>query len=120
VIALLIISGVIGAIVAGTTGIDVLFGIVGCVVFICGLPFALLSSFVHGEVSYAQDRADYRQAMSDIAAEELANEREAAEDARVDRLIKGSKAQMRIYNDNRQIHFHGTAKESIQNKEGVS
>jgi hypothetical protein len=105
-ITLLILSVIIGAVVSGLAGIGFLFWITGGVFFVCGLPFALVSSFVHGEVSYAQDRADYRQAMAEIEAEELAEEHEFAEDARLDRLVESSRVRTNIYNDNRQVHLH--------------
>jgi hypothetical protein len=106
-IVLLILSVIIGAIVSGLAGIGFFFWATSAAVFICGLPFALISSFVHGEVSYAQDRADYRQLLSEIKAEELADEREFAEDARLDRLVRSSKSQTNIYNDNRQVRIYG-------------
>jgi hypothetical protein len=106
-ILLLILSVITGAIISGVTGIGVLFWAAGGFVFICGLPVAAVTSFIHGEVSYAQDRADYRQMMADMEAEELADERELAEEARFDRLIELSGARTSIYNDNRQVHLHG-------------
>jgi hypothetical protein len=109
-IILLVISAVVGAVVYGFTGIGFLFWIAGGVFFVCGLPFAVVFSLVHGEVSYAQDRADYRQAMAEIQAEELADEHEFAEDERVDRLVASGKAQTNVYTDNRQVHFHGRLK----------
>jgi hypothetical protein len=118
-IALFIVSALIGAVISGLTGIGFLLWLAGGFIFICGLPFALISSFVHGEVSYAQDREDYRQALAEIKAEERACEHEFAEDARIDRLIESSKTQTSIYNDNRQVHFHGTPKESICDKKGA-
>jgi hypothetical protein len=107
VIILLIMSAIFGAVISGVTGAGVLFWIAGGAVFICGLPFAVIFSFVHGEVSYAQDRADYRQFMSEIAAEESADEHECACAARPDRPVKPAKTQTNIYNDHRQVHFHG-------------
>jgi hypothetical protein len=95
-IALLVVSVIFGAVVSGLTGIGVLFWLAGGAVFVCGLPFALVSSFIRGEIAYAQDRADYRQAVSEIAAAER------AEDAR----IESSKPQTNIYNDNRQIRLY--------------
>jgi hypothetical protein len=79
----------------------------------------LISSFVHGEVSYAQDRADYRQAMLEIKTEELADEHEFAEDTRLDRLIKSSGTQTNIYNDNRQVHFHRMSRHTDDNQKGT-
>jgi hypothetical protein len=109
---LLIISAIAGAVVYGFTGIGFLFWAAGGVFFVCGLPFAAISSFVHDEVSYAQDREDYRQAMADIKAEELADEHEFAEDERTVRIIKAGKEQTRIYTDNRQVHFHAGLNQS--------
>jgi hypothetical protein len=110
IIASLIISVIFGAVVSAVTGMGFLFWITGGVFFVCLLPLALVLSLIHGEVSYAQDRADYRQAMAEIQAEELAGERETAEDARLDRLIKSGKTRTSVYNDNRQVHLHGRLK----------
>jgi hypothetical protein len=108
-IILIILSVIAGAVISGVTGMGFLFWVAAGVFFVCGLPFALISSFIHGEISYAQDRADYRQTMSEITAEELTDEHEFAEDARVDRLVKAVKRKRRgdTYNDNRQVHLHG-------------
>jgi hypothetical protein len=108
-IVLLIMSAVIGSVVSACTGIGILFWIAGGAVLIFGLPFALISSFIHGEVSYVQDRADYRQAMTEIKAEELTDEHEFAEDARVDRLAAAIKRKKKpsVTVDNRQVHIHG-------------
>jgi len=101
-IVLLIMSVIIGAIVGGLSGIGVLGWVAGGVIFILGLPGALIGSFIHGEVSYAQDRADYRQMQADIAAEE-------AEDERTERLLDALDDPQQVYYDNREqhIHFHG-------------
>jgi hypothetical protein len=107
-IILLAAALILGAIVTGLTGSDVLFIPAVIFFFICGLPLALVTSFVHSEVSYTQDRADYRATMAEIAAEELADDHEHAEDARVDRLVEAvKKIQKKTYNDNRQVHFYG-------------
>jgi uncharacterized membrane protein len=103
-IVVLVIAIVIGIAVSGFTGFAILGWLAGGFIFLCGLPGALIAAFVHGEVSYAQDRADYRQMLSDIRAEE----HECAKDARADRLIETiQKNPAKIYNDNRQVHFHG-------------
>jgi hypothetical protein len=106
---LLIVSVILGGLAASLSGLSFLFWVVAVVFFVCGLPFALLASFVHGEVSYAQDREDYRQAMSDIVAQERADEHEYAEDERLDRLARSvrntSAASVNV--DARQIHLHG-------------
>ena len=107
-IILLIISVVVGAAVSGVTGLDFLFLPVAAFLFICLLPAAAILSLVHSEASYAQDRADYREAVAETAAEERAWEHEAAEDARIDRLItavKRRKPSVKV--DNRQVHIHG-------------
>jgi hypothetical protein len=118
-VALLVMSVIAGTAVSGLTGLGFLFWIAGGAVFICGLPFAVISSFVHGEVSYAQDREDYRQAVSEIEAEELADEREFAEDARLDRLIRSLETRTNIYNDNRQVHLHGMSRHTDGNQKGT-
>jgi hypothetical protein len=84
-------------------GLLVMSVIAGAAVFICGLPFALIFSFVYGEISYARNRADYRQTMPEIKAEEL------AEDTRIDRLIKPSKTRPNIYNDSRHVWLYEAA-----------
>jgi uncharacterized membrane protein len=109
-LALFIMSAIAGAIVYGFTGTGFLFWAAGGVFFVCGLPFAIVSSFIHGEVSYAQDRADYRQMMAELKAEELADEHEFAEDGRADRIARSGKPQTNNYTDNRQVHFHGSLK----------
>ena len=107
-IILLIIAAIIGVVVSGFTGFCIAGWIAGGFVFLCGLPGALVTSFVHGEVSYAQDRADYRQMLSDLSADIRAGEHEFAEDDRINRLVNTvSDNPLRIYNDNRQIHVHG-------------
>jgi hypothetical protein len=106
---LLIISVIAGFIVLCVTGIEFLGIAVGIILFVCGLPGALLVSFVYGVAAYTQDRADYRETMSGIATAELADEHEYAEDARTDRLVEsvGKNRSGNTYNDNRQVHLHG-------------
>jgi UPF0716 family protein affecting phage T7 exclusion len=103
------------------------------VVFLCGLPFALISSFIHGEVSYSADRADRRAWEADdteygiavmreegedsrwymreeaedrreAAREESAAERDLARKAWADE--RAAKRGSKVIVDNRQIHFH--------------
>jgi hypothetical protein len=93
IIVSLVLSAVFGGVVSSVTGLDFLFWIAAGVFFICLLPAALVISLIHGEVSYAQDRADYREEMAGIRAAELA----------------AGEGPANIYNDNRQIHFHGPA-----------
>jgi hypothetical protein len=118
-ITLLVMSIIAGAAVSGFTSIGFLFWLTGGIVFICGLLFALISSFVHSEVSYAQDRADYREAMAEIKAEELADEHEFAEDTRVDRLAGSLKPRTAIYNDNRQVYLHGMSSRTGDSQKGA-
>lgn len=104
---LLVMSAAVGIAASFFTGFEILGWIAGVFVFFCGLPGALIASFVHGEVLYAQDRADYRQTASDLSADIRAEEHEYAEDDRSDRLTEAVKnSPARIYNDNRQVHLH--------------
>jgi hypothetical protein len=104
---LLIIAAVIGAVVSGLTGIGLLGWAAGIFFFVCGLPGALITSFVHGEVSYAQDRADYRQYLSDMAAARIAEEHEYAEEDRAGRLVEAiQKNPKLVLHDRRQVHLH--------------
>jgi len=103
-IGLLTVSAVIG-LIAGV-GLGSIFGwIVFVIIFICGLPFSLIASFIHGEIEYAQDCAYDRQLMSDLSADLRAEEHEYAADRRA-RNRKRSKTQ--VYCDNRQVHLYGT------------
>jgi hypothetical protein len=107
-ITLLIVALILGVIVSGLTGIGVLFIPAVIFFFVCGLPWALVTSFVHNEVSYTQDRSDYRETMAEITTEEIACDHEYAEDERVDRLVEAvKKIQTKTYNDNRQVRFYG-------------
>ena len=69
---LLILSVILGAVVYGFTGIGFLFWVVAIVVFILGLPGALIGGFI----SDIQDRADAREM-----------ERQLDEDLRMDRYL---------------------------------
>ena len=88
---LLITSGIIGLIVSGISGYPIAGWIVGAFIFICGLPGALIGGFIHDEVSYSQDRADYRQFMSDMRADLRADEHEYNEDMRTDKFLSSSR-----------------------------
>jgi hypothetical protein len=92
------------------------------IAFFLGLPFALLSSFVRGHISYAEDRKDRRSRKELDAEYELAVMREEAEDERLAlreaekewrscvREAKREEAAKRLGGkvivDNRQIHIH--------------
>jgi len=109
-LALIIVSLIIGFVVAGFSGIGMLGTAAGVIFFVCGLPFALIGSFVHGEVSYTQDRADYRQCLAECSRDRRADEHELAEDIRTDCLTDViRKTPKRVYNDNRKqiINLHG-------------
>ena len=66
--------------------------------FICGLPGALIAGYIHGEVTYAQDRADIREYDRQMAEWLRDCEREDRKAERYNTPIE--------YHDNRQIHFH--------------
>jgi ABC-type transport system involved in cytochrome bd biosynthesis fused ATPase/permease subunit len=106
---LLIVVTIIGLFVTGITGIGILGIAAAAFFFVCGLPAALVAGFIHNEVSYAQDRADYREELAEIAAGELEAEREYTDDARTDRLVQAVKRKhgQTIYQDSRQVHIHG-------------
>jgi len=111
-LGLIIISLIIGFVVSGVTGIGFAGLAVGAIFFACGLPFALVGLFVHGEVSYAQDRADYREYLAECSEDRRALEHELAEDIRNDSLTDTIRRNpTRVYNDNRKqsIHLHGRA-----------
>jgi hypothetical protein len=94
-IALLLFSAIVGMFVAGVAG--PIFGVIaGVALFVCGVPFALISDFVHDSISYAADRADYRSMIEEL------NE-DAREIERAEREDRGPS----VFNDNRQVHIHG-------------
>jgi len=104
----IIMCSVVGLIVGGISGISLVGWAVGIFLFLCGLPGALIGSFVDDSISYAQDRADYRQMMSDFDADMRAEEHEDREDARTEQLMESQKGSLtQIYNDHRQVHLHG-------------
>ncbi|MCL2759538.1 MAG: hypothetical protein FWD22_04940 [Treponema sp.] len=94
---LAIFCAIIGGIVAGITGIGILFWVISILLFVCGLPFALIGGFISDTVSYVQDREDYRELMRDLA-----------EDERHERYLDllDSKHTHITYNDNRQVNIH--------------
>jgi hypothetical protein len=105
-IALLIVSAILGGIVAGITGIGALFWVVSIVLFVCGLPFTLIDGYIQDKIDYVQDREDYREIM-----------REVAKDERMDRYLDklddldeydddDYDDEPNIYIDNRQVHIH--------------
>jgi hypothetical protein len=105
---LLIISAIIGLIVSGLTKIALIGWLIGGFFFVCGLPGALIGGFIHNEITYVQDREDYRQMMSEVDADRRAEEHEFYEDERTARLTRNNKGSLtQIYNDKRQVHIHG-------------
>ena len=110
-IILLIISFIVGAVVTSVTGFELLGWVAGIVVFVVGLPGALIGGFIHGEVSYFADRADDRQIMSDLRADFRADEREHRADIRAEKLLSSSrKNRPTVIHDNRQVHIHERGK----------
>ena len=107
ILVLIVMALIIGLIVGGVTGFEIAGWVAGILFFIFGLPGALVGSFIHGEVSYSQDRADYRQTIADINADYRANEHEYAEDMRTELLLSDQSKKPTVINDNRQIHLHG-------------
>ena len=103
-LVLLLISAAIGFIVGAAS--YAIFGFAaGIFVFICGLPGALIGGFIHCENRYAQDRADYRQMMSDINSDLRFDEGEYRKDIRAAKR----KPATQINYDNRQVHLYGSA-----------
>lgn len=100
-LGLLIVAIILGGIVAGITGIGLLFWVVSIFIFVCGLPFALINGFIQDKIDYVQDREDYRALM-----------REISEDERMDRYldkldgVDDDYDDPDIYIDNRQVHYH--------------
>ena len=111
-LGLLIISVILGGIVAGISGIGFLFWVVSIVVFVCGLPFALINGFIQDKIDYVQDREDYRMMLHEIE-----------EDERMDRYLDkldelndyDDDDEPDIYIDNRQIHYHNYYDKKMEN-----
>ena len=99
-IGLIIFSIIVGLFLSSISGILGL--VVGIVLFVCGLPFAIITGFIHGEIKYAQDRSDYREEMRQLAEFERDLDRDIARDMR-----RSERENRIIYHDNRQIHIHG-------------
>jgi hypothetical protein len=122
-LGLLIWAIIVGAIAAGLTGISVLFWVVSIAIFVCVLPFALISDFIYDKIDYAQDREDYR--------EEI---RQIAEDERMDRYLSklddykddfnslddyGYRSKpTNVYIDNRQVHYHNYSSDRPRDSHG--
>jgi hypothetical protein len=114
-LVLLIMSTVVGMVVAGATGYGIVGALAGGALFVVGLPFAAITSFVYDAVDHAQDRADYRSLKSDLAADARHEEAEMRADEqieRIDRLIDIAKRETptNVFMDNRQVHLHQTAR----------
>jgi len=119
---LLVVSVILGGIVAGLTGVGFLFWVVSIFFFVCGLPVALITGFIHGEVEYAQDRADYREEMRMLAEEERDLERELLEEERferyMDRIDSGKQDRITYNIDARSVHYHGHSKPRPRDSKG--
>jgi len=100
----LIVAFILGGLVAGITGIGILFWVVSIFFFICGLPFALIDGFVQDKIDYVQNREDSRMLMSDLAEDERM-------DRYLDKLDDYNDNNQDIYIDNRQVHYHNYYKE---------
>jgi hypothetical protein len=98
----LIVSVILGAVVAGLTGIGFLFWVVAIFVFICSLPFVLVDGYIQDKIDYVQDREDYRESMREIAEEEKM-------DRYLDSLDDVEDNETNIYIDNRSIHYHDSS-----------
>ena len=123
-IVLLIASIIFGGIVAALTGIGFLFWVLAIAFFICGLPFALITGFIHGEVKYAQDREDYREEMRQINEMERDAHREFMEANRYERYLDRldrieNKRSHTSYNiDARSVHYHKQSKPRQRDEKG--
>ena len=123
-IVLLLISVVLGGIVAGLTGLGFLFWVVAIFVFICGLPGVLIGGFIQGRIDYAQDRADHREMMREIHEDLREDEREMRRQIRheeyldhIDRIE--SKRSRAIYNiDARSVHYHNQGEKRPRDSKG--
>ena len=108
-LALLIFAVIAGAVVAGITKIGLLFWVVAILLFICGLPVALITGFFNGIADRAQDREDYREEMRQLAEDERELMRDLREEERYDRYLDRleSKNNRITYNiDARSVHYH--------------
>lgn len=97
----ILLSIIIGVIVAGVSGIAALGWVAGGLFFLFGLPGALIASWIHGEISYTQDRADWRQMQADMEAEERDLIRMDSLSNRPTTIIQDRR--------NQHIHLHGGA-----------
>jgi len=112
-LVLLIVAIILGGIVSGVTGIGFLFWVVSIIIFVCGLPFALINGFIQDKIDYVQDREDERQLMRDLREDERReNERIERE---LDIIYKNNDSN--IYIDSRHIHFHNNYRKYEQENE---
>ena len=93
----IILCSIIGGVVAGITGISILFWVVSIALFVISLPYTLIDGFVQDKIDYIQDREDERELM-----------RELSEDLRHEEYLDQLKDNNHVtYNiDSRSIHFH--------------
>ena len=123
-LVLLIISAILGGIVAGVTGIGVLFWVVSIVFFVLGLPGVLIDGFFHGRDVYRQDRADYRALMRDLNEDLREDERETRRQIRHEEYLDhldqiGSYHDRTTYNiDARSVHYHNHPEPRLRDAKG--
>ena len=114
----LIISAVIGGIVALISGHSFLFWVVSIALFIFGLPGILIGYLFDGGESYRQDREDDRELMREINEGLRESERENKRELRHLRYLDHldyleEKREINTYNiDARSIHYHKYPKPS--------
>ena len=95
---LLILSVVIGAIVAILTGMGFLFWVVAIAAFIFGLPGLIIYGFLEGIGDHIQGRDEYEDFIRDLDEDRRREEY-------LDRLEEINN-KPNIIIDNRQIHYH--------------
>ena len=110
----LIVSVIIGCIVGGLSGFELLGWAAGIFVFVTGLPGALMGGFMFDLTSYREDRADDRQLMSDFHADMREEERERKRQIRIE-----SKRNRTTYNiDARSVHYHNHSEPRARDAKG--
>ena len=120
----LIVSVIIGCIVGGLSGFELLGWAAGIFVFVAGLPGALIGGFMFDLTSYREDRADDRRLMSDFNADLREDERERRRQIRhedyLDHLDRiESKRNRTTYNiDARSVHYHNHSEPRARDTKG--
>ena len=86
-LALLIVSIILGIVIVGLTRIDFLFWVVAVIIFICGLPVALISRFIREEAKFAQNQEDHREEMRQRSEEKQELHRRIWEEGRLEKYL---------------------------------